>query len=227
MCAQPQTLANGFVSYQFPLGLDFYNEADMTSQISIFLEFMVSVQDAEDKLTGATALVEIPLKQAGHVTWCESESASTDLLNVANIDIVIGTADSQGQLDTQLTVLQNVMYSDASATTKANSLQSGLISVVLKGADSFFELPRAQNFYLELEDVISLHFLETTRWRFSKVSFLRNLLPLWKSGKCTMRIISASCEFSYFLGAIFDLLGRAGLWGDLAVLLRHLPQLMY
>lgn len=172
MCAQPLTLANGFVSYQFPLGLDFYTEADMTSKASIFLEFMVSVQDAENKLTGATALVQIPLEQAGHVTWCESEGASTDLLNVANIDIVIGTAETQGQLETQLTVLQNVMYSDASATTKAHSLQSGLISVVLKGSDSFFELPRAQNFYLELEDVVSLHFLETTNTKFDAVKAL-------------------------------------------------------
>jgi len=144
MCSPPATnLSRSFVSYQFPLGLDFYDDADMTSQspTSIFLEFVVSVEDDENKLSSQTAMLEIPLKESGHVTWCESETASTDLLNIANVDIVIGTASSQGQLDQQLQILSDVMYSEASTDSSANSLQSGLMTVVVKGQDSFFELP--------------------------------------------------------------------------------------
>ena len=166
------TMAEGFVSYQFPLGFDFFGEEDMVAGTSIFLEFVVSVEDADSKLSSSTVMVEIPLEQAGHVDWCQSESASTDLLNVANVDIIIGTATSQGQLDSQLTVLQNVLYAGASADSSSNSLQSGLISVVLKGADTFFELPRAKNFFLELEDVVSIHFLETTTVKFDAVNAL-------------------------------------------------------
>ena len=98
MCSQPSTnVSNSFVSYQFPLGLNFYDDADMVSATpqSIFLEFVVSVEDQDQKLSSQTAMLEIPLKEAGHVTWCEAETASADLLNVANVDIVIGTASSQ------------------------------------------------------------------------------------------------------------------------------------
>jgi hypothetical protein len=171
MCSQPATVANGFISYQFPLGFNFFDqESDI--DVSIFLEFVVSVEDTEHQLSSSTAMIEIPLEQAGHVKWCHTESASTDLLNIANVDIVIGTATSQGQLESQLTVLQNVLYGDATAHTSAQSLQSGLVSVVLKGADSFFELPRAKNFYLELEDVVSLHILETTSTKYDAVTAL-------------------------------------------------------
>ena len=52
-----------------------------------------------------------------------------------------------------LMVLGNVLNADEGVQSNANSLQSGLISVVLKGNDNFFELPRAKDFYLELEDV--------------------------------------------------------------------------
>lgn len=172
MCSQPMTMAEGFVSYQFPLGLDFFGAEDIVAGTSIFLEFVVSVEDTDSKLSSSTVMVDIPLEQAGHVNWCQAESASTDLLNVANVDIIIGTATSQGQLDSQLTVLQNVLYAGASADSSSNSLQSGLISVVLKGADTYFELPRAKNFFLELEDVVSLHFLETTTTRFDAVNAL-------------------------------------------------------
>jgi hypothetical protein len=47
-----------------------------------------------------------------------------------------------------------------------------LYQVVLKGDDAFFELPGAQNFYLELEDVITLHFLETTDAKYDAVAML-------------------------------------------------------
>lgn len=75
MCSQPSTnVSNSFVSYQFPLGLDFYDDADMSAVLpqSIFLEFVVSVEDEDRKLSSQTAMLMIPLKESGHVTWCEA-----------------------------------------------------------------------------------------------------------------------------------------------------------
>lgn len=57
----------------------------------------------------------------------------------------------------QLTSLTDVLHVGESVQTASNSLQSGLISVVLKGFDAFFELPRAKNFFLELEDVVCMY----------------------------------------------------------------------
>jgi len=59
----------------------------------------------------------------------------------------------------QLTSLTDVLRGGKSVQTTSNSLQSGLISVVLKGFDTFFELPRAENFFLELEDVVCMYVL--------------------------------------------------------------------
>jgi len=138
--------------------------------LSIFLEFVVSVQDEDSLLFRSSSVaVEIPLDFAGHVTWCESESADTDVMKVANVDIVIGTASSLGQLDTQLTKMKNVLNGTEIMQSNANSLQSGLISLVLKGDDTYFGLPRAKDFYLELEDVVSVHFLETTNTKMDAV----------------------------------------------------------
>jgi len=57
----------------------------------------------------------------------------------------------------QLTSLTDVLRGGKSVQTTSNSLQSGLISVVLKGFDTFFGLPRAENFFLELEDVVCMY----------------------------------------------------------------------
>jgi len=40
--------------------------------------------------------------------------------------------------------------------SSASSLQSGLISVVLKGDDTYFRLSRASQFRMELDDVVCI-----------------------------------------------------------------------
>ena len=46
--------------------------------------------------------------------------------------------------------------------------------MVLKGDDAFFQLPGAKDFYLELEDVITLHLLGTTDTKYNAVTDLLN-----------------------------------------------------
>jgi hypothetical protein len=132
MCLNPPIVAEEFVTYQFPLGIDFYTDDDMSSAAgtSIFLDFVVSVQDDAKKMSSSTQTIEIQLKDTGHNAWCESEEISIDLLQLSNIDIVVGTASTQQQLDTQLTVLSNVLFSSSVAKPEADSLVSGLVSVL-------------------------------------------------------------------------------------------------
>ena len=50
--------------------------------------------------------------------------------------------------------MTNVLNGQETLPSKASSLHSGLISVVLKGDDTYFALPRASQFYLMLNDVV-------------------------------------------------------------------------
>jgi hypothetical protein len=132
MCVASESISNDFVSFQLPLGIDFYTEDDMASSAgtSIFLEFVVSVQDDANKISSSKQTIEIQLEASGHNAWCESEEVSMDLLQLANIDIVVGTASTRQQLDQQLTILTNVLLSQSVAKPQADSLVSGLIAVL-------------------------------------------------------------------------------------------------
>jgi hypothetical protein len=53
---------------------------------------------------------------------------------------------------------------DTTHNYTAPSLYAGLITVVLKGSPSIFDRVSASNFYLEMEQMSVIHFLDTNRF---------------------------------------------------------------
>lgn len=62
---------------------------------------------------------------------------------------------------------------DTTRNYTAPSLYTGLITVVLKGSASIFSRASASNFYLEMEQLSVIHFLDTNRFN-SVVRLIRD-----------------------------------------------------
>jgi len=181
MCASPDTVPDQFVSFNIPLGFEVF-DGQASSQLNnnIFVDFVVNAidTDARDKdVTNpnggqapwqmkTTLTASIPIVDGGINIFCDGFTAKTDLKDVANVDIVVGSAADKEEL-TRLRILQDIASTDldvvASSRIDTPSIESGLMTLVIKGNESYFSPDTTRNtidYTMELDDVITLHLME-------------------------------------------------------------------
>ncbi|EKX33619.1 hypothetical protein GUITHDRAFT_166411 [Guillardia theta CCMP2712] len=150
-----------FISIGIPLGENFFTSDDIAKLQDIFMEFTVTAQDLSGNTVSTDLQVMIPLIENGYVSWCSEAKA----------DIVIGSTDQIDNLQNgKLIVLENILFQANQSSSRelvvtnfsAASPESALVTLVLQGQDSFFNLQGAANNVLELVDVISLHFPDSS-----------------------------------------------------------------
>eukprot|EP00961_Rhodomonas_salina_P119277 1605065-Rhodomonas_salina.1 len=110
-----------------------------------------------------TLSASIPVVAGGINIFCDGITAKTDLKDVANADIVVGSASSDAEL-TRLRILEDVASTQLATAgpqeINTDSIESGLMTLVLKGNSSYFELGGNVAVSIELEDLITIHIME-------------------------------------------------------------------
>jgi hypothetical protein len=176
MCANPTSIPDSFVSFNIPLGIDWLpGAADDLSQ-NVFVDLAITAELSEPQTTAAandqaeqfkTRLTgNVPVVTGGRNIFCDLVTAKTDLVDVADLDLIIGTARSGAELS-RLSIkedLANSMVNRQSSTRiQSDSIEAGLMTLVLKGKTEFFDVEgrtTASGYGLQLEDVITLHIME-------------------------------------------------------------------
>ncbi len=130
---------------------------------SVFVELVVSAIDAGGRPVTTTLSVSVPVSQGGVGTWCYGAAASSRAEDfVDGVDLLVGSAGSPqdlARLQTLVGVPLGAAAGPLNATSSlgARSVESGLLTVVLRGKDAYFGQAEAAGAALEIEDLASLH----------------------------------------------------------------------
>jgi hypothetical protein len=105
---------------------------------------------------------------------CESLSAEVSLLGTTKVDLTVGLVGLQSDWDKTMAIYQDVTQATTqqgglldrvtNGTGPARSIASGLISLVVKGNPGIFSRASASNFYIEVKQLATMHFLDATRF---------------------------------------------------------------
>ena len=150
----------GFVSVNVPL-LTADLATVFTSRDSfhptIYVEMLVSVVETTTSLPYTTMLsTVIPVTDGGVNSYCDQTAASTSLSDIIEtIDVKIGVAGSEADFNKLVTI--HPLNSSANHALATQSIESGLLTMAIRGKDSYFTLPGNLGHSLEIEDAFTLH----------------------------------------------------------------------
>ncbi len=136
---------------------------DQAGEQTIFVELVVSAIDTGGRPVTTTLSASVPVSRGGVATWCFGAAASSRAEDfVDGVDILVGSAGSPQDLARLQTVVGVPLGAasgplNATGGLGARSVESGLLTVVLRGKDEYFGRAEATGAALEIEDLASLH----------------------------------------------------------------------
>lgn len=175
-CQNPLSpvLASGLVDFWFPIGDELIDSTILNSEdeYSIFVYFDVSVVLANGKKSLTKLFSQAKLSDLAIARSCETLSAAQTIADITDVDLDIGIVGLESDWDTSMTSFTNLVqtteddnFLDTSLIVQAPSAASALITIVLHGNDDAFTNPVASNFRMEIDDMITVHFLENTKYQ--------------------------------------------------------------
>jgi len=178
MCVNPATIPDQFVSFNVPLGIDWLPAASTDLSANVFVDMVVSAIDqtqiavaAASPNAGAppeqmktTLTASIPVVAGGVNIFCDGITAKTDLKDVANADIIIGSAGLDAELS-RLRILVDVASTDLGPVppqlVDSSSIESGLMTLVVKGNADYFTRGGSGAYGVVVEDIMTVHVMES------------------------------------------------------------------
>eukprot|EP00961_Rhodomonas_salina_P113913 1532049-Rhodomonas_salina.1 len=159
--------------------MGYFPEAASDLSQNIFVSMVINAVDLHAKAAAQTPLpnaggapwqmkttltASIPVIDGGINIFCDGLVSKTDLKDVANADIVVGSASSSAEFS-RLRIKKDIASTqlDSQSTTEINSdsIEAGLMTLILKGNSYYFQTNAGRSdVSLELEDVITIHVMQ-------------------------------------------------------------------
>jgi len=176
MCISPSEVPDQFVSYNIPLGIDFFNDPSPQLSENVFVSMVINAVDtvargSDSNPNGGeapwqmktTLTASIPIVRGGINIFCDGLTGKTDLTEVASAHIVVGSAKDASEL-TRLRILRDIESTSLNPgdveEIDSDSIEAGLMTLVLDGDDAYFLNNNGRDdVSLELEDVITIHIM--------------------------------------------------------------------
>lgn len=102
---------------------------------------------------------------------CEALQASLTLLDTTTVDMAIGLVGTDSDWNSSVFTFDDVTQTsteqgllDTTEDVHSLSLQSGLITLVVKGDPKVFASPLTSQYYLEVEHLTTMHFLDPVKF---------------------------------------------------------------
>jgi len=179
MCVTPADVPDQFVVFNIPLGAEVFEDPADDLSNNIFVDMVVNAIDLgggatpnmnqSPKQMKTTLTASIPIVSGGVNVFCDGVTAKTDLKDVANADVIVGSAANSTEL-TRLRILQDIASTQlaqddlADNVIDSDSIEAGLLTLVLKGNSSYFASGIAGSntlsYSMELDDVITIHIMQ-------------------------------------------------------------------
>lgn len=184
LCTNPTSsvLASSLVNFYFPIGNDAITPEMLSSYPApyfIYVYFQLSVLDTQGRVVVSNLFAKAQLDALSMSKACESLSAELSLLSATKIDIGVGLVGLDEDWNTTMRIFPDVTQSGAAeganidstnltawgnASGPSRSIQSALISLVVRGSSSIFSRASASQFYIDIEQLTVMHFLDATRF---------------------------------------------------------------
>jgi len=173
ICTNPMELEvrDRLVEFWFPIGDDTINTAmlDSPDAYSIYIYFTVSLVDASGRSIQTKLFAQAPISEMSMTYMCQTQEIATEVKDIMDVSLAIGIAGTQTEWTNTVHTYDNFLTSstgvlDSTIDVSSPSVQNGLLTIAVTGNSLSFETPLAVNYQLEIDDLISLHFLDETTY---------------------------------------------------------------
>jgi len=172
LCAPvgPATIGAGNqVHFIFPLPTGFWSEEQLDGpgllNKFLFLDFMLSAVDAAGKIVYDRVQTRTEITRLSVAAQCETEQITAGVTDIMEIDLYLGLTPSDALFDDSLVQAVDI----ASSATPVNlvreqsSTASNVMTMLIKGAPETFAQAYASEYALEVEDMLTMHFIDTAK----------------------------------------------------------------
>ena len=173
MCSNPasSSLASHLSEISIPIGESSIGQSQLAlgAGYSIYVYFDVSVVDGYGRTVTTRLFVQSEVEELSIAGACEGMSMSVSLLEKTKIGLAVGIAGTLRDWNSSVadygsTTVNFNAPSTLNITNKSLSLESGLITLSFMGDPNVFSSPLATGYYLEIEHLTSLHFLDPAKF---------------------------------------------------------------
>ena len=194
LCTNPTdadvTKTSNLVNFYFPIGDNTITPEILSSfpaPYFMYVYFQLSALDAAGSVVVTNLFAKAQLNALSLSKTCELVTAEVSLLGSTKVDIGVGMVGLDSDWNTTMRIFRDVTQSGAAEGAQidstnltawgnnsrtARTIQSGLISLVVSGNSALFSRASASQFYIDVEQLTTMHFLDATRFR-SMVSLIQ------------------------------------------------------
>jgi len=166
----------GSVFFVFPLGPDAWAAGDLLRGAgelvpSLFLDFVVRVRDGGGRTVLSRVQTATPIRRGSVARHCEQRELSSSIAELVEVDLFLGLTDSAApaafdanlvyQLDITRTAAPGAL--GAHLARALSSREANVATLLVKGAPALFEQAYSAAYSLEVEDLVTLHFLDPAK----------------------------------------------------------------
>lgn len=162
-----EVTAGGQVYFIFPLHEDAWDVSSMDGSLffepSLYLDFMLSTKDSSGDRIPTRVQTRTKINSANIVSMCDESRLDSALAEIVTIDLMLGLTPNASQMDSTLLQRLDITRnpsSDRHMERAVSSVASNVLTVLVKGDHGVFAESYAENYGLEIEDFITMHFLD-------------------------------------------------------------------
>ena len=173
-CQNPvmEVLDKNFVQIWLPIGDNTITDAMLeNSDVNyLFVHFNIALKQ-NGRNTFTKLFAQAPLSQLSITRACEDLSVAQSIGDIAEVDLDIGIAGSEADWASSVQQFTDLIQETETKSivntgleVHALSMESSLITIAVRGIPEVFEQPLAKPFHFEIEDMTSMHFLDSTKY---------------------------------------------------------------
>mmetsp|Transcript_12391 Transcript_12391/g.24659 ORF Transcript_12391/g.24659 Transcript_12391/m.24659 type:complete len:1487 (+) Transcript_12391:138-4598(+) len=162
MCADPQTLDGTQGVFYVPVEGSYL---DVAPDVSLFIELVLEVIDSANKKSTTLISGSIPLQSPAFQQWCDNLEAHV-LSEFVSEQVIVGINTLADSVQTS----EGFLNGFASEENAAGSTPAeGQLTLAVEGDEEFFLEAGAAGMCLQLEDLVTVHFMETGELLYEQV----------------------------------------------------------
>jgi hypothetical protein len=168
VCAIENAVVAGSQVYlMIPLGEDIWEDSDLSSSWSknLFVSFFVNLKNANGNLVKSLIQTTTEVSALSIVTLCTEETTTSTVSDLVTVDMFLGLTESEALFNQSLIQGLDITRNKAAGqiTRDVSSIASNVVTLLVKGDATTLDQDFAVDYSIEVEDMISIHFLENSK----------------------------------------------------------------